>query len=74
MNNKKIKQALDILEESGIIRPKDLESQGIPREYLVRLRKLGFIKRTGRGLYTKSDLKPGEHYSLAEASKKGLMG
>lgn len=70
MSNKKIKQALDILEESGIIRPRDLEVQGIPREYLVRLRKLGLIKRTGRGMYTKSTMKPGEHYSLAEAAKK----
>ncbi|NIM12133.1 MAG: transcriptional regulator [Candidatus Aminicenantes bacterium] len=70
MNNKKFKQVLDILENSGIIRPKDLESQGISREYLVRLRKLGLVKRTGRGLYTKSNMKPGEHHSLAEAAKK----
>lgn len=64
MDNMKAKQALDILEASGKIRSKDLESQGIPREYLVRLRKLGFVKRIGRGLYSKSDMKPGEHYSL----------
>ena len=70
MNNKRFNQALEILEKSGIIRPRDLELHGIPREYLVRLRKLGLIKKTGRGLYTKSDMKPGEHYSLAEAAKK----
>ena len=70
MNNKRLNQALDILEKSGIIRPRDLELQGIPREYLVRLRKLGLIKRTGRGMYIKSGMKPGEHYSLAEAAKK----
>lgn len=70
MNNKKFEQVLDIIEESGIIRPKDLELHGIPREYLVRMRKLGLVKRTGRGLYIKSDMKPGEHYSLAEAARK----
>jgi predicted transcriptional regulator of viral defense system len=74
MDNMKTKQVLDILEESSIIRSKDLESQGIPREYLVRLRKLGFVKRTGRGLYSKSDMKPGEHYSLIEASRKVSNG
>ncbi len=74
MNNKRLNQALDILEKSGIIRPRDLEKKGIPREYLVRLNKLGLVKRTGRGLYTKSDIKPGEHYSLAEAAKKVPKG
>ena len=74
MNNKRYKQVLDILDESGIIRPKDLDLHGIPREYLVRLRKLGLVKRTGRGLYIKSDMKPGEHYSLAEAAKKVPKG
>ena len=74
MNNKKFKQVLDIIEESSIIRPKDLELYGIPREYLVRMNKLGLIKRTGRGLYIKSDMKPGEHYSLAEAARKVPKG
>jgi predicted transcriptional regulator of viral defense system len=74
MNDKKFKQVLDIMEKAGIIRPKDLELQGIPREYLVRLRKLGLVKKTGRGLYIKSDMKPGEHYSLAEAAKKVPKG
>jgi len=74
MDNRKFKQVLDIIEEAGIIRPKDLELQGIPREYLVRMRKLGLVKRTGRGLYIKSDMKAGEHYSLAEASRKTPRG
>lgn len=74
MNNRKFKQVFDIIEESGIIRPKDLELQGIPREYLVRMRKLGLVKRTGWGLYIKSDMKPGEHYSLAEAARKVPKG
>jgi predicted transcriptional regulator of viral defense system len=74
MNDRKFKQVLDIMEKVGIIRPKDLELQGIPREYLVRLRKLGLVKKTGRGLYIKSDMKPGEHYSLAEAAKKVPKG
>ena len=74
MNDRKFKQVLDIMEKAGIIRPKDLELQGIPREYLVRLRKLGLVKKTGRGLYIKSDMKPGEHYSLAEAAKKVPKG
>lgn len=70
MKNKKIDQALAFLKESGIVRPRELEEQGIPREYLVRLTKLGLARKIGRGMYIYADMKPGEHYSLAEAGKK----
>lgn len=74
VNNNRFQQVLDILDGSGIIRSRDLELQGIPREYLARMGKLGLVKKIGRGLYTQPGMKPGEHYSLAEAAKKVSHG
>ncbi len=70
MKDKKTSQALAFFKKSGIVRPRDLEMLGISREYIVRLTKLGLVKRIGRGMYVSSEFKPGEHYSLAEAGKK----
>jgi hypothetical protein len=36
--------------EHGIVRPRDIEAIGLPRQYLVRLRHQGKLKRPGRGI------------------------
>lgn len=53
-----------------MLRPRDVESKGIPREYLLRLLRRGVLVRSGRGLYRLADAPVTEHYSLAEVAKR----
>lgn len=70
MLESKSAQVLELVKKMGILRPRDLNAHGIPREYLIRLYRQGLINRTSRGIYTAADVDPGEHYSLTEACKK----
>jgi len=63
-------KVLELVKNAGVFRPRDLDSYGIPREYLVRLCRKGLVQRVGRGLYTLADADVSEHYSLAEACKR----
>ncbi|MGA8764404.1 MAG: type IV toxin-antitoxin system AbiEi family antitoxin domain-containing protein [Candidatus Sulfotelmatobacter sp.] len=40
-----------------MVRPRDIEAIGLPREYLVRLHRQGKLNRFGRGIYTLPDAK-----------------
>jgi len=70
MEPAKAKEVIEIIKKEGILRPRDLDTYKIPREYLRRLHKIGLIKKNGRGLYTLSKANINEHHSLAEACKK----
>ncbi len=70
MQAAKAKEVIEIIKKVGILRPRDLDAYGIPREYLRRLQNLDLIKKNGRGLYTLSDADINEHRSLAETCKK----
>jgi len=70
MLQSKCEEVLDLVKKKGILRPRDLKTFGIPREYLIRLYQKGLVNRTSRGLYIAADANPGEHHSLAEACKK----
>lgn len=61
---------LEIVEQAGVLRPRDLDAHGIPRIYLSRLCKLGLLQRVGRGLYVLPDADVSEHHTLAEACKR----
>lgn len=65
-----IDQAIEFLRRVGIIRPRDLASHGIPRQYLSVLCKRGVVQRVGRGLYSLADADIDQHYSLAGACKR----
>lgn len=54
----------------GVVRPRDVEAAGIPREYLLRLTRRGVLERSGRGLYQLADAPVTEHHSLAEVGKR----
>jgi len=56
--------------EHGIVRPRDIEAIGLPRQYLVRLHDQGKLTRPGRGIYTLADAKVTEHHSYAEVAKR----
>jgi predicted transcriptional regulator of viral defense system len=51
--------------EHGIVRPRDIEAIGLPREYLLRLHRQGRLNRPTRGIYTLPDADVTEHYSYA---------
>src|SRR6202142_217413 len=56
--------------QHGIVRPRDIEAIGLPREYLVRLHRQGKLNRSGRGIYTLPDAKVTEPPSYAEVAKR----
>jgi hypothetical protein len=49
MQAAKAKEVIEIIKKVGILRPRDLDAYGIPREYLRRLHNLDLIKKTGEG-------------------------
>ncbi len=53
-----------------MLRPRDVESKGIPREYLLRLLRGGVLVRSGRGLYRLADAPVTEHHSLVVVAKR----
>jgi predicted transcriptional regulator of viral defense system len=53
-----------------IVRPRDIEAIGIPREYLLRLHRQGKLDRAGRGMYSLPHAAVTEHHSYAEVSKR----
>jgi predicted transcriptional regulator of viral defense system len=54
----------------GIVRSRDIEAIGIPRQYLVRLHRQGRLNRLARGIYTLPDANVTEHHSYAEVAKR----
>ncbi len=63
-------RVLDLVRKAGILRPRDLQKHGIPRQYLRILEQRGLVRRVGRGLYVVHDAPVTEHHSLAEATKR----
>jgi predicted transcriptional regulator of viral defense system len=64
------KKAMQYVRRHGLVRPRDLETVGIPREYLLRLHRQGKIERAGRGLYTLPDAAVTERHTYAEVAKR----
>lgn len=63
-------RVLELVRKAGVLRPRDLQARGIPREYLIRLHRRGLLERPSRGLYILADADVGESHSLAEACKR----
>ena len=49
---KPFERTMHYARQHGIVRPRDIEAIGIPREYPLRLYRKGKLSRTGRGIYT----------------------
>jgi predicted transcriptional regulator of viral defense system len=73
-NKSREEQVIEVVREKGVLRPRDLDSYGIPREYLSRLCERGLLQRVGRGLYVLADAEVTEYQTLAEASKRVPQG
>jgi predicted transcriptional regulator of viral defense system len=56
--------------EYGIVRSRDIEAIGFPRQYLVRLNRQGKLNRPARGIYTLPEADVTEHHSYAEVTKR----
>jgi predicted transcriptional regulator of viral defense system len=63
-------QALAIVKKSGILRPRDLDQYGIPREILRRLCQRGLIARVEHGLYSLPGARVTEHNTMAHVCKR----
>ncbi len=63
-------RVLELARQAGVLRPRDLDAEGIPREYLRRLLAEGLLDHPGRGIYVAAGLKPTPNHSLAEACKR----
>ncbi len=67
-------RVLQLLKETGVLRPRDLEEIGISGVYLNKLYAEGLLERPSRGLYTLADSEPSEHRTIAEAGKRIPQG
>jgi predicted transcriptional regulator of viral defense system len=67
---KPIEITMQYVRRKGIVRSRDLEALGIPREYLLRLHRQGKLGRSGRSIYRLPDAAITEHRSYAEVSKR----
>jgi predicted transcriptional regulator of viral defense system len=67
---KPLQEILRYIAENGMVRPRDIEAIGLPREYLIRLHRRGKLNRSGRGIYTLSDASVTERHSYAEVAKR----
>ncbi len=68
--NTQADKVLELVKNAGVLRPRDLDTYGIPRIYLSRLLGAGKLQRIGRGLYILPSSNVSEHRSLAEACKR----
>jgi predicted transcriptional regulator of viral defense system len=67
---KPLQKIMHYIREHGIVRPRDIEALGLPREYLIRLHRQGKLNRSGRGIYTVPDAQVTERHSYAEVAKR----
>ncbi len=49
-------RVLELARKAGVLRPRDLDAEGIPREYLRRLLAEGLLEHPGRGIYVAAGL------------------
>ena len=63
-------QVLALARQQGILRPRDLDARGIPRQHISRLLQRGQLERVGRGLYRLPGASATEHHTLAQAAKR----
>ncbi len=62
---KPLQKIMHYIGKHGMVRPRDIEAIGLPREYLIRLHRQGKLNRSGRGIYTVPDANVTErHFSV----------
>lgn len=74
MDSDKVESILEIADEKGILRPKDVEEEGLPRQYVYRLYDEERLEKVGRGLYKLPDKVFTINERVIEASRKVSHG
>lgn len=64
------RRVLRMVRERGVLRPRELEDEGIPRHSLDVLYRRGKVERAGRGLYIPVDADMTENHGLVLACKR----
>ncbi len=67
---KPLQKIMQYIGKHGMVRPRDIEAIGLPREYLIRLHRQGKLDRHGRGIYALPDASITERHSYAEVAKR----
>jgi predicted transcriptional regulator of viral defense system len=70
MSQTKAERLEELIRRKPILRSRDLDSAGIPRNYLTRFVKRGHLQKLARGLYAGEGMAESEHTSLLEVSRK----
>lgn len=65
--NERVQQ---LLQRTGVLRPRDLAALGIPARYASRLAQRGLLERIERGLYTAANGDLHEYQTLAEVGRR----
>ena len=58
-----------LVQRRGLVRPRDLEREGLPTSVLYRLRDRGEVEQVGPGLFRHPDAAITEKHTFAEAAK-----
>lgn len=66
----KMQKILKLVEEKGIIRPKDIQEEGLPKKYVYRLYEQGKLEKIDRGLYKLSGKKFSENEMMLAVARK----
>lgn len=74
MTDSKMDRLQQLVQQSHIVRGRDLEKIGVPRNYLGRLESRGVLQKIDRGLYEVVGLTPSEHMSLLEVGSRVPKG
>lgn len=70
MAQTKTEKLLDLVQRRQVVRPRDLDAAGIPRNYLSRLAHRGDLRKLERGMYTSAAIPASEHISLLEVTRR----
>jgi predicted transcriptional regulator of viral defense system len=69
-----ITRIAEIARTAGVLRPRDLDTHGIARQYLRLAERQGAVIRSGRGLYTAAEAPVTEFHTFAEVAKRAPRG
>jgi len=68
MNASAEKRVLNFARQGGILRPGDLQTKGLPKDYLWRLHKQEKLEKVGRGMYVIPGAVMNEHQTVVQAA------
>lgn len=66
----KRQQVITLAMQRGVIRPRDVLAEGLPKDYLNLLAREGVLVKLGRGLYQWPGREVSRHQSLIEVAKR----